>query len=110
MRAKTKAVLIAGAAMIALAVGTGVGIAASGGDDQPLTGTELERATAAALEHTGGGTVIETEVGDAGAAYGVEVRMPDGGVVEISLDGDFHVIGTQADDDTPGEDETDDTD
>ena len=36
--------------------------------DAPLTGAALERATEAALAHTGGGTVTETEVGDDGAA------------------------------------------
>ena len=103
MRTKTKVALIAGAAVAALAVGTGVGIAASGDGDAPLTGSELERATEAALAQTGGGTVTETEVGDGGAAYGVEVRMPDGRVVEVALDADFHVIGADADDDSPNE-------
>ena len=57
--------LAGGALAAAIAIG-GVGLAMAGGtdDDRPLTGTELERATEAALEHTGGGTVLETEVGD----------------------------------------------
>ena len=59
----------------------------------------LDKATAAALEHTGGGTVTETEVGDDGAAYGVEVRLDDGSQVEVSLDENFKVIGQEADDD-----------
>jgi len=54
---------------------------------------------AAALEHTGGGTVVETEAGDDGAAYGVEIRLEDGRVVEVNLDQDFNVIGDEADDD-----------
>ena len=86
---------IAGGA-VALAVvggGTGIAIATGGDDDEPLTGSALEQATAAALEHTGGGTVIETEAGDDGAAYGVEIRL------EVNLDQDFNVIGDEADDD-----------
>lgn len=67
--------------------------------DTPLTGSDLDRAVAAALEHTGGGEVTETEVGDDGAAYGVEIRLPDGGQVEVNLDADFTVIGSEADDD-----------
>jgi uncharacterized membrane protein YkoI len=87
----------------------GVAIAAtSGDDDKPLTGSTLERATAAALEHTGGGTVIETEVGDDGAAYGVEVRLSGGREVEVNLDEDFNVIGQENDDDTAGEEEKED--
>ena len=88
--------------VIALAIAAGgAGLAMAGGtdDDQPLTGNDLDRATQAALEHTGGGTVIETEVGDDGAAYGVEIRKDDGRVVEVQLDASFNVIGDEADDD-----------
>ncbi len=67
--------------------------------DTPLTGTDLDRAVAAALDHTGGGDVTETEVGDDGAAYGVEIRLPDGSQVEVNLDAQFNVIGSEADDD-----------
>ena len=84
----------------------GIAIAAGvGGDEAPLTGSALDRATAAALAHTGGGTVVETEVGDDGAAYGVEIRRGDGSVVEVNLDAGFNVIGQAADDDGSGDDE-----
>jgi hypothetical protein len=93
-------------AVVAVGAGTGFAIAAAGDDDQPLKGSDLDQATAAALEHTGGGTVIETEVGDDGAAYGVEVRLDDGSVVEVSLDENFDVTGDESDDDgAAGEDE-----
>jgi uncharacterized membrane protein YkoI len=75
--------------------------AGAGDGDQPLAGTSLERATAAALAHTGGGIVVETEVGDDGAAYGVEIRLDDGRMVEVSLDADYNVIGEEVDDDSP---------
>jgi uncharacterized membrane protein YkoI len=82
----------------------GVAIAAGGGDDdQPLHGATLERATAAALAHTGGGAVLETEHGDDGAAYGVEIRLADGRQVEVELNDEFRVVGQEADDDSPGE-------
>ncbi len=87
---------------VALAVvggGAGVAIAGSGDVDEPLTGAGLDDATAAALEHTGGGTVTDTEVGDDGAAYGVEIRLDDGRVVEVALDERFGVIGQVVDDD-----------
>jgi hypothetical protein len=95
-------------AVLVLALGVlsgGVAIAAGsgGGDDQPLTGSTLDKARAAALEHTGGGTVIETEGGDDGAAYGVEIRLGDGSQVEVNLDENFHVIGQEADDDGPND-------
>jgi hypothetical protein len=110
MQQRTKVTIAAGAVVAVLAIGTGVGIAASGDDDRPLTGSDLERATAAALAHTGGGTVIETEVGDDEAAYGVEVRLDDGRVVEVTLNADFQVVGSTADDDGSDSGEAGDTD
>ncbi len=73
-----------------------------------MSGTNLERATQAALEHTGGGTVVETEVGDDGAAYGVEVQLDDGSVVKVQLDENFQVTGDGADDDGAGDGASDD--
>jgi hypothetical protein len=91
---------IGGGALAVALIGGGTGVAiATGGDDRPLIGSGLENATAAALQHTGGGTVIETEIGDDGAAYGVEIRLDDGRVVEIGLDANFQVIGQESDDD-----------
>jgi hypothetical protein len=103
---------IAGAAILVALVAGGAGVAvatgAVGDDDQPLTGTALERATTAALAFTGRGTVTETEAGDDGAAYSVEVRLTDGRQVEVNLDEDFNVIGQEEDDDGPND--TDDND
>lgn len=91
---------IGGGALAVALIGGGTGVAiATGGEDRPLTGSALEKATAAALQHTGGGTVIETEAGEDGAAYGVEIRLDDGRVVEIDLDANFQVIGQESDDD-----------
>lgn len=105
---KRKHALIA-VTVLALAVagsGTGIAVALGGGDDdQPLTGTALERASRAALDHTGGGTVVETEAGDDGAAYGVEVRLNDGRTVEVNLDANFNVIGQEGDDDGAGDED-----
>jgi hypothetical protein len=92
-------------ALAAIGGGTGIAVAAGGDTDSPLTGTDLDRATAAALAETGGGTVTETEIGDDGAAYGVEVRLEDNSQVEVSLDADFRVIGQDTDDDGSGDDD-----
>ena len=102
---------IAGGTIALAVIAGGAGFAiAGGGDDQPLTGSDLDEATAAALEHTGGGTVIETEVGDDGAAYGVEIRLDDGRVVEVALDERFRVIGQESDDDSAEVEDGDATD
>jgi uncharacterized membrane protein YkoI len=102
---KTRRWIVGGAlAAVLIGGGTAIAVATSADNDKPLTGSALDRATAAALQHTGGGTVIETEVGDDGAAYGVEIRLDDGSVVEVSLDSNFQVIGQEADDGTEQED------
>lgn len=105
---KRKIWAIAGAALLVavIAGGTGAVIATGGDDDEPITGAALDQAIEAALAHTDGGTVVETEIGDDGAAFGVEVRLDDGSVVEVNLDADFNVIGDEPDDDgAEGEDE-----
>ena len=104
MKRRTK--LVAGAPSALAAIGGGTGIAVASGaldDDAPLEGSTLDEAVAAALASTGGGEVLETEVGDDGAAYGVEVRLDDGRQVEVNLDSSFAVIGQEADHDGPNE-------
>jgi uncharacterized membrane protein YkoI len=102
---RRKLVLVAAVVVLVGAVSAGIAIAAAGGDEQPLTGSSLERATDAALAHTGGGTVVETETGDDGAAYSVEVRLADGRQVEVNLNADFEVVGSEADDDSGPDDD-----
>ena len=79
MRTRTK--LIIGSVALAAAVAAGgTAMADRGADhDQPITGDDLERASAAALAHTGEGRVTDTEVGDE------ESAQPDdrGGPAEL---------------------------
>ncbi len=91
--------LLIGAALAVAAIGITGGVAvAQGEDDQPLRGATHDRATKAALAHVGGGTVTETEIGDDGAAYGVEVRLSDGSQVEVQIDENFTATGVEQDD------------
>lgn len=101
MRRRTELLAVAAAVVATATAGTGIAVAAGGGDDDeaPITGRALDRATAAALEHTGGGRVTETEVGDEESYYEVEVRLDDGSQVDVQLDEDFAVVGSSADDD-----------
>jgi uncharacterized membrane protein YkoI len=103
----TRKIAVLTAAVLAVgAIAAGFAYAAGGDDDQPLTGSTLEQATAAALAHTGGGTVTETEIGDDGAAYGVEIRLADGRQVEVNLDESFEVVGQENDDDGTEDDDS----
>ena len=71
--------------------------AAVGDSETPITGDALARASAAALEFTGGGRVTGTEVGDEESLYEVEVTLPDGTQVDVQLDENFAVVGSEAD-------------
>lgn len=100
MRRRTRWIAAAG---LAVAMAGVVAAATDGDSDQELPGSTRDRAVAAALAATGGGTVTETEAGDDGAAYGVEVRLPDGRQVEVNLDQSFKVVRREPDEDRPGE-------
>lgn len=78
--------------------------------EEPITGEALKRASAAALEYTGGGRVTETEVGDEDGYYEVEITLDGGQQIDVHLDRDFRVIGTESDDDETGEGNDDDND
>jgi hypothetical protein len=101
--------IVGGASVALVAVaGTGVGLASIAGDDEsPITGDALDRASDAALEHTGGGRVTETEVGDEEGYYEVEVTLADGSQVDVHLDRDFNVLSSDADSETGGDDDRD---
>ena len=100
------------AATVAL-VGLGVGGAAaiSGDDDageRQIRGDDLERAERAALRETGGGRVTAIEVGDEESKYEVEVTLDDGSRVDVQLDSDFEVVGSESDGDGGADDAGDD--
>ena len=101
MRDKLKGAIIAAVVLVALAIGgAAIAGAAGGGDDgngKPITGTSLDRASAVALDHTGGGKVTGTEVNDEEGAYEVEVTRADGSQVDVHLDRSFKVIDSSAD-------------
>ena len=102
MNRKTK-IAVAGAAVAAVvAAGTGAAVATGAvGDDDgnevPITGEALDRVSAVALAHTGGGTVTETEEGDEDSYYEVEVTLDDGSQVDVQLDEGFNVVGAEND-------------
>jgi uncharacterized membrane protein YkoI len=112
MNDKLKGALITGTVIAALAAG-GVAIAgAAGGDDEDgaeraISGAALDRAGAAALDHTGGGRVTDSEAGDEESYYEVEVTRPDGTQVDVQLNRDFEVVGSEGDDDRGADDDRD---
>ncbi len=100
MRIIIGAAVLAGAAVIATVGVAGAGdLGVGDSDDRPINAEARPRAEAAALEHTGGGQVTESEEGDEESLYEVEVTRPDRSAVEVHLDKDFTVVGEDVDDD-----------
>lgn len=102
-----KTVLAASLAIALAAAGGGVAVAAGGDDDSaelPISGADLARASEAALAETGGGRVTDTEIEDEESYYEVEVTLDDGREVDVQLDRQFEVVGTEAEDDEEADD------
>lgn len=99
MQPKTKYAIAVGAVVAAAVVAGTVAVGATMGDDSepPITGEALDRASAAALAHTGQGRVTDTEAGDEDSYYEVEVTLDDGSQVDVQLDEQFRVVGAEAD-------------
>jgi hypothetical protein len=107
MRHRTK-YLVIGAALIAAAAVPTMAFAGGNGDDGdpgedsrevevPITGSALDEASAKAIAHIGEGRVTGTEVGDEESYYEIEVTLENGHQVDVQLDEDFNVVGTEAD-------------
>jgi len=97
---KKKTIWITGAAVATVLVVGGAGLAIADpfdgafDGDGPLTGSALDKASAAALDAVGSGTVTDTEAGsgDDAHAYEVEVTLADGTDVDVALDDTFGVL------------------
>jgi uncharacterized membrane protein YkoI len=107
MQGKLKWGLAVGMGVAALAGGAAIA-GASGDDDGPgerdsaseqvTDRSVIERASAAALKETGGGTVSEVEAADDGqTGYEVEVDRPGGGSSEVNVDRSFKVVSVERD-------------
>ena len=67
------------------------------GEDTPITGEALERASQAALDYLGEGRVTDAEIGDEEGYYEIEVTLDNGRQVDVHLDENFNVLGQEAD-------------
>ena len=96
---KRRKVMIGAAVAAVVALGVGGVIVANvlDDDDIDLAGADLDRATAAARDAVGGGTVIGAERGDGGLTYELEMILPDGREADVYLDPDFEVIHSDVD-------------
>ena len=65
--------------------------------DVPATGTDLEKATEAALAHIGEGRVTGTEIGDEESYYEIEITLDDGTQLDVQLDEQFNFVSSEDD-------------
>jgi hypothetical protein len=64
-------------------------------DETVLTGTDAEKATAAALKAIPGGTVDRVETDADGAVYEAHMTKSDGSRVTVKFDKDFNITAVQ---------------
>jgi hypothetical protein len=104
MNVRTLAIAAVVATLVVLG-GAGIAYANGGGSEEQLTGPDAEKAKNAALAAVGGGSVTEVERDDGygTGAFEVEVQRDDGSQVEVHLDGDYNVVGQEADEDGPND-------
>jgi hypothetical protein len=105
-----KTLVIAAAVAMLLALGAaGIAYANGGISEEQVTGPDAQKAKSAATSAVGGGTVTELERDDGDDGYGtsgvyeVEVTRQDGTQLEVHLDGDYNVVGQEADEDGPND-------
>jgi uncharacterized membrane protein YkoI len=75
-----------------------VAASSAGDSDANVTGPDADKATAVALEITGGGKVNSVERDtENGATWEVEVTEPDGTTVDVRLDVNFELVIVETD-------------
>jgi uncharacterized membrane protein YkoI len=98
-------VIAAAVAMLLALSGAGIAYANAGDSEEQVTGPDAQKAKSAAIAAVGGGTITELERDDGDDGYGtsgvyeVEVTREDGSQLEVHLDGDYNVVGQEADED-----------
>jgi uncharacterized membrane protein YkoI len=102
---KRETVAMAAGAGLAIAAGAGIAVANATSDDDDdnetetaISGDALDRASEAALAHTGGGRVTGSEVDDEESKYEIEVTLANGDQVDVQLDERFKIVGDENDD------------
>ena len=92
--------VIVGATLGVAAAAVASGAALANGDDGEgqVTGAQADKATAAALEATEGGTANAVELdNENGATWEVEVTKKDGSTVDVRLDENYAVVVIEGD-------------
>lgn len=98
MNPRRRYVVIGGAVIALAAGGAGAAGAVGGGGEGHASGPGADRARAAALQITHGGTVNSVERdAESGATWEVEVTKPDGSTVDVRLDQSDNLVAVEGD-------------
>jgi hypothetical protein len=105
MKKRTIGATLAGALLVTGLAGGAVAVASGGDEEGHVAGPGADKAVAAALVETGGGTAnaVERDSED-GAVWEVEVTKPDGFTVDVRLGTDFETVVVESDVDDGGSD------
>lgn len=101
---KRRFLIVGGSALALAAGGVGAATALGGGEEaeRQATGPGPDRARAAALEYTNGGTANAVERdSENGATWEVEVAKPDGNTVDVRLDENYKLVVVESDSERP---------
>ena len=97
----TRRYVIVGGSVLAIGAGgaaTAIAVAGGGDDEGGATGPAADRAAAAALRITDGGTANAVERdSENGATWEVEVTKTDGVTVDVRLDAKYRVVVIEQD-------------
>jgi hypothetical protein len=100
-----RSVIVGGAVLALAAGGAGAAVAiGNGGEDEGgAHGPSADKAKAAALALYPGGhaNAVERDSED-GATWEVEVQKPDGGTVDVRLDGNYQLVVAETDSEDQG--------
>jgi hypothetical protein len=98
MHKRTIGATVAAALLVTGLAGGAVAVASGDGEEGHVSGPEADRAVAAALAETGGGTANAVERdSENGAVWEVEVTKTDGSTVDVRLAADFSIVVVESD-------------
>jgi hypothetical protein len=98
MHKRTIGATVAAALLVIGLAGGAVAVASGDGEEGHVSGPEADRAVAAALAETGGGTANAVERdSENGAVWEVEVTKTDGSTVDVRLAADFSIVVVESD-------------
>jgi hypothetical protein len=98
MKQRTVGATLAGALLVTGLAGGAAAVASGDGEEGQVSGPAADRAVAAALAETGGGTANAVERdSENGAVWEVEVTKTDGSTVDVRLAADFSTVVVEPD-------------